>query len=319
MGCKCCKMIKSYIFDPQEVQTAANISEINNYKSDEEERGKFQCQQSSDVQDHKNELQNTETQLAANQPRLNLTRDALWNYRLPALQEKGLGNSVEKCSINGIHFFSGMNLGTSHNKSQFKEINPQICSVPLPDSPGKRVCDKREILDSENHPKQSLETSDTVHREDSQSTAEHILSIQCAISEVQDKDFHLGHPSSLPKANHAEKQRVVGNENLSNHLVQINQSTESTTILHNWNLPCCESDEGDSFWRTGPLSICFKDKISTEILFGGNEGDPAQEARYDGHTKVNGELEEDADVAEALAALEAATEEEEEEEEEEDN
>ncbi|XP_063166141.1 uncharacterized protein C4orf19 homolog [Candoia aspera] len=312
MGCKCCKMIKSYIFDPQEVQTAAYFSEINNYKSDEEDSGQFQCKQSNDIQVHKNELQNTETQLAANHCRLNHTKDALWNYSIPGLQEKGLGNSIEKCSINGIHSSSGMNLSPPHNKSQHKEINPQICSGQLPDSPGKRVSqpkirDKREILDTENHPKQSLEISDIVHREDSQSNAEPIFSTQCAIPELQGKDIHLDNPPSLPAASHAEQQRVVRNEHLSNHLVQINQSTESTTIIHNWNPSCCKSDEVDGVWRTGPLGICFEDKISTEILFGGNKGDPAQEARYDAHTKVNGELEEDADVAEALAALEAAT------------
>ncbi|ETE59408.1 putative protein C4orf19, partial [Ophiophagus hannah] len=298
----------SYIFHPQEVQTAAYVNEINLYKSNEEERGKFHCkQQNRDILGHRNEVHIVEMQVAANQCRFHHSKDALWSNRIPALPEKGLGNSVVKCSMNGIH--SSKDLSAPHHKTQPKEVNLHSSSGQQPEPPAKRVFqpktgDKLEIFDPENNPKQTLETSNALCKEEgSQMTTEPIF----ALPEMRDKEVWLDNPSFLPEDNRAEKSRAVGKENLPNHLVQINQSTENMTVVHNWNLPCGESDEGDSIWRTSPFDLSFEDQIATEILSGRKKREPAWEARSDGLTKVNGELEEDADIAEALAALEAAT------------
>ncbi|XP_060546796.1 uncharacterized protein C4orf19 homolog [Pantherophis guttatus] len=309
MGCKCCKMIKSYIFHPQDVQTAAYINEINNCKSDEEEeRGRFHFKQSSNILDRRNEVQIAEMPVASNQCRFHYSKDALWSSRIPAVPDKRLGNAVVKCNVNGIH--SSKNIGASPHKTQPKEINLHSSSAQQPDPPGKRVFqpktgDKLKIFDPENQPKQ---TSNALCEEEGpRTTAEPIFSIPCALPEIRHKVLRLDNPSFLPEDNHAEKSRAVGKENLSNHLVQINQNTGNTTIVHNRNPPCGESDEGDGVWRTSPFGFLFEDQISTEILSGRKKGESAWEARCDGLTKVNGELEEDAEVAEALAALEAAT------------
>ncbi|XP_039203518.1 uncharacterized protein C4orf19 homolog [Crotalus tigris] len=307
MGCKCCKMIKSYIFHPQDVQTTAYISEINNYKTGDEERDKFHCKQDSDVLGCRNELPIVETQLGANQCRFNHSKDPLWSYRIPALGEKGLGHSVEKCGMNGIH--SSKNVSpVPHNKTQPREINLYSSSGPLLDPPGKRVFqpkigDQLEILDPEPHPKQTLESSNALCKEVPQTDP--IFSIQCALPEIRGKDIPLDSPSSFLETNHVEKSKAVGQEKLSNHVVQINQSTESLAIIHNWYPSCGESDEGYGVWRRSPFSISFEDNMSN--ISGGKQGESAWEARWDGFTEINGELEEDAEVAEALAALEAAT------------
>ncbi|KAK9399178.1 putative protein C4orf19 like [Crotalus adamanteus] len=300
-------MIKSYIFHPQDVQTTTYISEINNYKTGDEERGKFHCKQDSDVLGCRNELPIVETQLGANQCRFNHSKDPLWSYRIPALPEKGLGHSVEKCGMNGIH--SSKNVSpVPHNKTQPREINLHSSSGPLLDPPGKRVFqpkigDQLEILDPEPHPKQTLESSNALCKEVPQTDP--IFSIQCALPEIQGKDIPLDSPSLLLETNHVEKSKAVGQEKLSNHVVQINQSTESLAIIHNWYPSCGESDEGYGVWRRSPFSISFEDNMSN--ISGGKQGESAWEARWDGFTEVNGELEEDAEVAEALAALEAAT------------
>lgn len=289
------------------MQTAAYINEINNYKSDEEERGRFHCKQNSDILGRRNEVQIAETPVAANQSRFHHSKDALWSSRIPALPEKGLGNTVVKCNVNGIH--SSKNLSAPPHQTQPKEINLHSFSAQQPQPPGKRVFqpktgDKLESFNPENYPKQTLETSNTLGKEEgSRTTAEPIFSIQCALPEIRDKDLRLDNPSFLPGDNRAERSRAVGKKNLSNHLVQINQSTENMTVAHHRNPPCGESDEGDGVWRTSPFGLSFEDQIATEILSGRKKGEPA----WDGLTKVNGELEEDAEVAEALAALEAAT------------
>ncbi|KAL7981704.1 hypothetical protein Chor_010899 [Crotalus horridus] len=300
-------LIGCYIFHPQDVQTTAYISEINNYKTGDEERGKFHCKQDSDVLGRRNELPIVETQLGANQCRFNHSKDPLWSYRIPALPEKGLGHSVEKCGMNGIH--SSKNVSpVPHNKTQPREINLHSSSGPLPDPPGKRVFqpkigDQLEILDPKPHSKQTLESSNALCKEAPQTDA--IFSIQCALPEIRGKDIPLDSPSLLLETNHVEKSKAVGQEKFSNHVVQINQSTESLAIIHNWYPSSGESDEGYGVWRRSPFSISFEDNMSN--ISGGKQGESAWEARWDGFTEVNGELEEDAEVAEALAALEAAT------------
>lgn len=296
------------------MQTAAYINEIN-YKPDEEERGTFHSKQNSDILGHRNEAQMAETPGAANQRRPHYSKNAPWSSRIPALPEKGLGNAVVKSNVNGIH--PSKNLSAPLPKTQPKEINLHSSSAQQPDPPGQRVSqsktgDKLEFFDPENHPKQTLETSNALCKEEGfQAIDEPIFSIVCALPEIRDEDLRLDNPSFLPEDNRAEKWRAVAKENFSNHLVQINQSSENMTVIHNRNLPCDESDEsdeGDGVWRrTSLFDLSFEDQIATQILSARNKGEPAGEARWDGLAKVNGELEEDAEVAEALAALEAAT------------
>ncbi|XP_013928500.1 PREDICTED: uncharacterized protein C4orf19 homolog, partial [Thamnophis sirtalis] len=301
-----------YIFHPEDVQTAAYINEIN-YKPEEEERGKFHGKQNSDILGHQNEAQIAEAPVAANQCRSHYSKNDLWGSRIPALPEKGLGNAVVKCNVNGIH--SSTNLSAPPPRTQPKEINLHSSSAQRPDPPGQKVLqpktgDQLEFFDHENHPKQTLEISNALCKEEGfQAIDGTVFSIVCALPEIRGKDFRLDNPSFLPEDNPAEKSRAVTKENLSNHLVQINQSTENMTAGH--NLPCGESDEsdeGDGVWRrTSLFGLSFDDQIATQILSARNKGEPAWKARWDGLVKVNGELEEDAEVAEALAALEAAT------------
>lgn len=295
----------SYILHPQEVQTAAYINEIDN-----EERGKFHCKQNSDILGRRNELPIVVTQLGANQCRSNHSKDALWSYRIPTtLPEKGLGNSLEKCSVNGIHSSKDVS-PVPHNKTQLREINLHSSSGPPPDPPGQRVFppkigDQLEISDPEHGPKQTVETSHALCKEGPRT--EPIFPTRSALSEIPGQDVQMDGPSLLLETNHVGESKAVGKEQLSNHLAQINQSTESLAIIHDWHPPCDESDEGDGVWSRSPFSISFEDDLSAEVLSGGKKAESAWKARCDTFTEVNGELEEDAEVAEALAALEAAT------------
>ncbi|XP_070613224.1 uncharacterized protein C4orf19 homolog [Erythrolamprus reginae] len=309
MGCKCCKMIKSYIFHPQDMQTTAYINEINNYKLDEEGRGRFHSKQNSDILSRRNEVQIAETPVVVNQIGFHHhSKDALWSSRTPAVPEKGRGISVVKCNVNGVH--SSKNLGAPSHQTQPKEINLHSSSAQLPD---KRVFqpktdDKLEMFNSENHPKQTLDALNAFGKEEgSQTIAEPIFPISCSLPEFRHKDLRLDNPSFLPEDNPAEIPRAIGKENFSNHLVQINQSAENTTLVHHQNSLHGESDEGDGFWRMSHFILSFEDQIATEISSRNKKVEPVWEARCDGLVEVNGELEEDAEVAEALAALEAAT------------
>ncbi|XP_061440588.1 uncharacterized protein C4orf19 homolog [Rhineura floridana] len=316
MGCRCCKMIQSYIFDPQEVQTSGYVNEINNYKPDEQDGGKFKCKLNNDIQVHKNELQKAELQPPAIRHKLNNTKDAVQNHKSTAVHEEGLGNLVEKCnvSVNGIHSHSGVNLNPNTNQS--REIATDTYSGQRSNSSAKGVsqpntCNNHRILETEDHPKLSSETTGSVLYGESQSAGENTSTTQSAILEAQGNGTHLPEPTDHQNASHAGKQRAVGRESLLNNHTHADENTECTTTSNHWDLPLCESkshNSTDQACRTGPSNVCFKDKVSDDTPYSRTKRGAVQEDRYDCHNEINGELEEeDAEVAEALAALEAAT------------
>ncbi|KAJ7326660.1 hypothetical protein JRQ81_016419 [Phrynocephalus forsythii] len=308
MGCRCCKMIQSYIFDPQEVQPSGYVSEINSYKLDEQDGGKFKCKPNNDIQLHKDHLQNAEIQQAANRHKLNNAKDAAQNHRTTSFHEEELGNSVEKC--NGIHSYP------NPRTNQSKEGSTCASSGQLSDSPAKRIsqphmCDNHETPNTDVCPKLPSETTDNSHHEESQSTGENISSCQSATLDMQGNGTHPPRPSYPKNVNHAGKLRAARSKSTSNHSCR-DQNTERTAgTRQNGDMPQCESQSSDSedeACRTGPFNACSKDKTSTDAPYAKAKTHVQQEAGYDCHEEVNGELEEeDAEVAEALAALEAAT------------
>ncbi|XP_020641841.3 PDCD10 and GCKIII kinases-associated protein 1 [Pogona vitticeps] len=307
MGCRCCKMIQSYIFDPQEVQPSGYVNEIN-YKPDEQDGGKFKCKQNNDVQPHNDHLQKAEIQPAANRHKLNNTKGAAQNHRSTFFHEEELGNSVEKC--NGVHSYP------NPNTNQSRESSTHVYSGQLSDSSAKRIsqpqtCDNHEIPNIEVCRKLPSETTENFHYEEFQSTGENISSHQSAILDMQGNGAHPPGPSYPKNASHAGKLKAAGSKSASNHSY-IDQNIECTAgTKQSRDLPWCEpqrSDSGDKACRTGPLNACFKNKTSSDAPYPQAKTDVQQEAEYDCHEEVNGEVEEeDADVAEALAALEAAT------------
>nr|KAF6386163.1 hypothetical protein mMyoMyo1_001857 [Myotis myotis] len=57
MGCRCCKMIQSYLFDPVQVPSPGYVNEVSSCKLEEEDTVKLKNKQSSEVLVHKNDLQ----------------------------------------------------------------------------------------------------------------------------------------------------------------------------------------------------------------------------------------------------------------------
>ncbi|XP_033016676.1 uncharacterized protein C4orf19 homolog [Lacerta agilis] len=301
MGCRCCKMIQSYIFEPQDVPTSGYINEINNYKSDEQDGGKFKCKQNNDIQVHKNELQTGELQTAANRHKLNNNKDAILNHRSSAPREEGLGNLAEKCRLNanGIHSHSGVNLHPNPSTNRNREISTHACSAQRADYsvqgglPQPSTCNIHEILETEDLAKVSSEKGSALYG-GSQSTP--------------GNDTHLPGPTDPPNGGYAGKQRAAGNESPSNNHTE----RKHTTLSSQQDMPLGESkswDSTDRACRTGPPNVCFKDNASDGVPSPRSKADAVREARSDCHNDINGELEEevDAEVAEALAALEAAT------------
>ncbi|XP_015273808.1 PREDICTED: uncharacterized protein C4orf19 homolog [Gekko japonicus] len=321
MGCRCCKMIQSYIFDPQEVQTSGYINEINNYKSDTQDGGKFKGRHNVEIRVHKNELQSAESQPSVNRNKLNNAKDAVRNHRNTALQEEGLSNSREKSNVNvnGVHSYS--NLKSNHNTNQNKEVGTHVCPVQPPNSSAKGLLQPKECSDT--RPEADLPTLPSVATESSQyrqllTAGENGSVTPGATLEAQSKDTCPPDPVISKNAN---QQAVSGSESLSNNHTHSAQSIE-LTVLNEHGGKAKKCDPGDQACRAGTSSGCLEDQTVRDIPTPRPKPGASPETGQVCRGEFNGEFEgEDADIAEALAALEAATagedfEEEEEEEEE---
>ncbi|XP_051823344.1 uncharacterized protein C4orf19 homolog [Antechinus flavipes] len=71
MGCRCCKMIQSYLFEPVHAPPAGYVNEVNSYKLEEEDDGvKSQSKESQEI------LARTEAK-----NRLNSAQEPFWHHR----------------------------------------------------------------------------------------------------------------------------------------------------------------------------------------------------------------------------------------------
>ncbi|XP_060102231.1 uncharacterized protein C4orf19 homolog [Heteronotia binoei] len=304
MGCRCCKIIQSYIFDPQDVQTQGYINEINNYKFDTQDGRKFKGKPSVEIQVHKNELQSDESQPSIHRNKLNNAKEAVRNQRNAALQEDGLSNRHEKSyiHINGVHPYS--NLKSNHNTNQNKEAGRHACSAKGLSQP-KECSDAN--LEAE-HPKQPLAATESSQYRQSLTTGENGSATQSATLEAHSNDICSPGPDV---SKHASQQRVAGSESPSNNHMHSTQSTEPTVSNEDGDWASCEAnrcDSGDRACRTGTLNGCVKDKTVSDSYSPRPRPEASLEAGQVCCGEMNGEFEEeDADIAEALAALEAAT------------
>nr|XP_056711914.1 uncharacterized protein C4orf19 homolog [Euleptes europaea] len=304
MGCRCCKMIQSYIFDPQEVQTSGYINEINNYKSDRPDGGKPKRKHNVEIQVHKNELQNAESQPSVNRNKLNNTKDAVRNCRNTALHEEGLSNCLEKINVNINGVPSHSNLKSNHNANQNKEAGTHVSSAQLNNSSAKGLSPPKEGSDTNleaDHP-----TTESSRYRQLPTTGENGSLAQRATLEAQS----LGSPDPDFSKN-ASQQTVVGCESLSKNHTHSTPSTERTILNKHGDQALCESprcDSGDQASRTGTLNGCLRDKTFSDIPSPRPQPEALVEAGEVCCGEANGDFEEeDADIAEALAALEAAT------------
>ncbi|KAL8207516.1 UNVERIFIED_CONTAM: hypothetical protein K2H54_057282 [Gekko kuhli] len=311
MGCRCCKMIQSYIFDPQEVQTSGYINEINNYKSDTQDGGKSKGKHNVEIQVHKNELQTAESQPSANSNKLNNAKDALRNHRNTALQEEGLGNCREKSNVNvnGVHSYS--NFKSNHNTNQNKEAGTHVCPVQPPNCSAKGLSQPKECSDTHpeaDHPKLlSVATEGSQYRQ-LLSAGENGSVAQRATLGAQSKDHCPPDPDVSKNAN---QQTVAGSESPSNNHTHSAQSTGLTILNKHGGQALGKAkrcDSGDQACRAGTSSGRLEDQIVPDIPSPRPTPEASPEAGRVCCGEVDGEFEgEDADIAEALAALEAAT------------
>ncbi|KFV54268.1 Uncharacterized protein C4orf19, partial [Tyto alba] len=316
MGCRCCKMIQSYIFDPEEVQSPGCIHEVNSYKHNEQGSNKTKFKENSEIHEHKNELQKDELDGTENKNQVNSTKEALWNHGGNDFQEAGLAKYVAKLdvAVNGGNSCAGVHSMLNPNTNPVKEASEQGTSSQSEAS----SAGNKDFYTKTNRSGQELDLEagrqrntacnkpHSIQDENSQPAEDSIFLKGNAILETQNTVIQL--PDIDYPQNGNQIRNYIEKDSFSFSCAHSDQNTGPSTI------------EDQELSVTPPSSMKessiepFKSDStsSSEDISGGITAmavtKAAQAPTHPNHTDINGETEEeDAEVAAALAALEAAT------------
>ncbi|XP_062430899.1 uncharacterized protein C4orf19 homolog [Rhea pennata] len=317
MGCRCCKMIQSYIFDPEEVQSPGYTPEVNSYKQDEQDSNKFKFKQNSEIQEHKNELQKDELKRTENKKQVNTTKETLWNHRGSAFQEDSPVKCVAKpdVAVNGGNPCAGAYPSLNPNISPMKEASKQGTSSLLAESSSASTRDfypklnesgQKFDLEAGSHCKSACKEPDSIQDGNSHSAGENTSLIGSVILETQNNAIQL--PDVDYPQNSNQTRNYVEKDSFSVDYACSDQNTRPSA-KHDQDLyltlPLHMKESSTEPFKTSSVSLSedIPDGITAKALT-----TAAQAPTHSDHRDINGEIEEeDAEVAAALAALEAAT------------
>ncbi|KFU95984.1 Uncharacterized protein C4orf19, partial [Chaetura pelagica] len=303
MGCRCCKMIQSYIFDPEEVQSPGCINEGNSYKHNEQGSNKFK--ENTESQKHKNELQKDELNSTENKNQVNSTNETLWNHGGNDFQEDGLVKCVAKpdVAVNGGNSCSEAHPMLNPNINPVKETSELGTSI----QPEFSSANNRDFYTKSNRQrKTACNEPNSIQDGNSQSTEDSIFPKGSAIPETQNNPIQL--PDIDYPQNGNQTRNCVEKDSFSGHCAHSDQNTWPSAIQVQ---DLCVTPP--SFMKKSSIEPF---KIDSTSLSEGTPGGitavavtkVAQAPTHATQKDTNAEAEEeDAEVAAALAALEAAT------------
>ncbi|XP_025949539.2 uncharacterized protein C4orf19 homolog [Dromaius novaehollandiae] len=317
MGCRCCKMIQSYIFDPEEVQSPGYTHEVNSYKQDEQDSNKFKFKQNSEIQEHRNELRKDKLKRTESKNQVNCTKETLWNHRGNAFQEDGLVKCVAKLAVavNGGNSCAGTHPSLNSNRSPMKEASEQGTSSLSAESSSASIRDfyikpnqsgQKFDLETGNHSKSACKEPDSIQGRNCHPAGENTSLIGSAILETQNNAIQL--PDVDYPQNGSQTRNYVEKDSFSVNHAHSDQNTRPSAKQDPdlyLTLPLHMKESSTEPFKTYSVSLSedIPDGIIAKTL-----RKAAQAPTDPDHKDINGEIEEeDAEVAAALAALEAAT------------
>ncbi|XP_044098641.1 uncharacterized protein C4orf19-like [Neovison vison] len=304
MGCRCCKMIQSYLFDPVQVPSPGYVNELNSCKVDEGDTVKLKGKQSSQVVVHKNELQIEGLKRTASRGRACSGQEPHWS--LPGQPPQGDtagGHYAGKagCAINGISpALSPLKPTGDHGPHQgdrgLLPANSVAPTHPFPERGGLGQQDSA-LLASQETP--------AVQNGDSRAASR----AEGPTVEVLDHDLQIPAPDYPPlwgsvvdKDDGEEKDCLSKSQTEEDPLA----GTHPRAGEHGLNMPFPLKRSWDSLNEavtTEGLSVCFKEEAVAQA----NSRTEREDSRGSPHEPGGDADDEDAAVAEAPAALEAAT------------
>lgn len=303
----------SYIFDPEEVQSSGCIHEVNSYKHNEQGSNKSKFKENSENEEPKNELQKDEANKTENKNPVNSTTETHCNHRGNDSQEDGLVKCAAKLDV-------AVNGGNSC--AQHSMLNPNTSPVKETSEKGTSSqseassASNRDFYTKSNRSGQELDldtgsqnkTASNVPSSipDSQSAEDSIIFKGNSILETENNAIRL--PDIDYPQNSNETGNYVEKDGFSVNLTHSDQNTSASAIQGQDlcvipPLPVKESSNEPLKTDSASLSESLTGGITAVAVT-----KVVQAPTHTNHKDVNGGIEEeDAEVAAALAALEAAT------------
>ncbi|KFQ29774.1 Uncharacterized protein C4orf19, partial [Merops nubicus] len=316
MGCRCCKMIQSYIFDSEEVQSPGCIHEVNSYKYNEQGSNTSKFKENNETQQHRNKLQKDELNRAENTNRVNNTKETLWNQEGNDFQEDGLVKCAAKpdVAVNGGNSCAGAHPVLSPNANAVPDASEQGTSS----QPEASSASNRDLYTKPNRPGPELDLAAGRQRKEASNEPNSIQDKNSGSAEGS--TFFNGSITLETQNNAIQLPDTDYPQNGNQTRNYVKKESSSVSCAHSGQNHGLSAIPGQDLRVTLPSPVeensiqSFK-TASTSPSEGMTGGDTAvavtkvaQAPPHPNHRDTNGETEEeDAEVAAALAALEAAT------------
>lgn len=306
----------SYIFDPEEVQSPACIHEVNSYKHNEQGSNESKFKENSEIQEHNNELQKEELNRTENKNQVNSTKTP-WNHGGNYFQEDGLVKCVAKpdVAVNGGNSCApGVRSVLNPSTNTVKEASEQGTSSHSEASSDSnrgfhtKANRSAQELDLEvgRQTKAVYDQPNSIQDKNSNSAEDSIFLKGSTILETQNHAIQL--PDADYPQNSNQTRNYGGKDSFSVHCAHLDQNAGHSAI-ENQDLcvtpPSPTKQSSIESFKTA--STCLSEGITGGTIAMA-VSKAAEALTYPDCKDMNGETEEeDAEVAAALAALEAAT------------
>ncbi|XP_071599863.1 uncharacterized protein C4orf19 homolog isoform X4 [Heliangelus exortis] len=316
MGCRCCKMIQSYVFDPEAPPSSGCINKVNSYKHNEQGSNKFKFKENNENQEQKNEHQEDELNGTENKNQVNSTKETLWDHDGNDFQEAMLVKCVAKLDVaaNGGNSCTGahpmLNPSTNPGNKASEEgpaSQSETSSASNRDFYTKSNGFGQELdLAAGKQRKAACNEPNSIQDGNSCSAKDNIFLKGSAVLETQNNVIQL--PDIDYPQNGNQTRNYVERYSFSVHCAHSDQNTGPSAIQdQNFCVtppsPIKQSSIEPSKTDSTSLSEGIPSGITTMAVT-----KVAQTPTHPSQKDTSGEMEEeDAEVAAALAALEAAT------------
>ncbi|XP_010960997.2 PDCD10 and GCKIII kinases-associated protein 1 [Camelus bactrianus] len=310
MGCRCCKMLQSYLFDPVQVPSPGYVNEVSSCKVDEDDTVKLKGKQSSEVLVHRNDLPSEDAKKTASRSRTAGPLEPCWPHGGPLLQgDPGGSPCAEKAggAVNGIGPTAALQLtgDPAHPQGDGGSWASTANGV-RPTQPyleGGRASEPDRVLPAS-------EETRVIPPGDSRAPpkAEHpAREAQDHVLQIPAPDYPRLRGSAEDNADHGEQDCLFKNRAEE----EPREGVQPRAGDHGMNIPFSVKRSWDSLNEavaTEVLNVYFKEEDPAQDVPVGDSRNGLEESPGSSGDRSGGlEAEEDAEVAEALAALEAAT------------
>ncbi|XP_003801673.1 uncharacterized protein C4orf19 homolog [Otolemur garnettii] len=299
MGCRCCKMIQSYLFDPVQLPSPGYVNEVNSCKLDEEDTVKLKGKQSSEFLVQKNDPPREGLRRTASRGRGTGPQEASWPQQGWLPQGDFADGAINGISPTAAPQPGGNPRPTQDGKGSWASTANSI----HPTQPFLEVGSTR----NQDRVLPASEATQVTHSGDSRATSKAQtlgLEAQEHVPQIPAPDYPQLWGPAGDTVNHEEKDCLFENHSADEPPEDSPPGVGECGL----NMPFSVKRSWDSLNEavaTEVLNVYFKEEGPAQAVPVGDSGSGQEDdhgSDRDGET-----VDEDAAVAEALAALEAAT------------